>query len=582
MLACGADLLQPTPMGSSTGQCWFAVQRPTGFTLFMYLESNFSMNGFVPLVVECMSLLAILAVASALTIPLRRAMSNYEHPERGIVQVLKNLVGHISRPVAVLVISELLLAAFRYSPQLRPYYMEAPGHVKAWLSFWLVALSLNLVEGIAREVFTVRGRPFPIPELLVSIIRTLLYLASAFAVLKTVMDIDISPLLASTALVTAVVGFALQGVLSNLLAGMSMHLTRSVMPADWVRIGDVEGRVLETNWRETRLRTHGGHIILVPNSTVANATIHNMSRPTPLRRHRVAVGASYSDAPGDVIDAMLQSAMSVPDVLRDPQPDAYITEFKDFGINYVVRFWTELYHDREAIDGDVARKIWYQFKRRGIEIPFPMSDKLLNDMMAVVSHQRKLPPQDDETERRVGDLKDSDFCTRILVDADGQALLQDAELRQVAIKMRRLRYTPGETLFCQGDPGDSCYVVVRGHLKGKVEYEDAREAVEFEVGPGVLLGEMSLMTGLPRTATVVVQEEVELLEIPQDAFACLLALHPEIPGVLSQMAARRAARNAAALERLKCVSNDEVAQTMQQENILQRFLRILRRGGARS
>jgi CRP-like cAMP-binding protein len=200
----------------------------------------------------------------------------------------------------------------------------------------------------------------------------------------------------------------------------------------------------------------------------------------------------------------------------------------------------------------------------------------------VVSHQRKLPPQDDETERRVGELKDSDFCTRILVDADGQALLQDAELRQVAIKMRRLRYTPGETLFCQGDPGDSCYVVVRGHLKGKVEYEDAREAVEFEVGPGVLLGEMSLMTGLPRTATVVVQGEVELLEIPQDAFACLLALHPEIPGVLSQMAARRAARNAAALERLKCVSNDEVAQTMQQENILQRFLRILRRGGARS
>ncbi len=83
-----------------------------------------------------------------------------------------------------------------------------------------------------------------------------------------------------------------------------------------------------------------------------------------------------------------------------------------------------------AIDGDVARKIWYQFKRRGIEIPFPMSDKLLNDMMAVVSHQRRLPPQDDEIERRVGDLKDSDFCTRILVDADGQALLQDAELRR--------------------------------------------------------------------------------------------------------------------------------------------------------
>ncbi len=222
-------------------------------------------------------------------------------------------------------------------------------------------------------------------------------MASAFAVLKTILDIDISPLLASTALVTAVVGFALQGVLSNLLAGMSMHITRSVMPSDWVRIGDVEGQVIETNWRETRLRTTCGHIMLVPNSTVANATIHNMSRPTPLRRHNVAVGASYSDAPGDVIDALLQSALSVPEVLRDPQPDAYHHRVQ--GLRHQLRaalLDPSLIMNVRAIDGDVARMIWYQFKRRGIEIPFPMSDKLLNDMMAVVSHQRRLPPQDDE------------------------------------------------------------------------------------------------------------------------------------------------------------------------------------------
>ena len=202
---------------------------------------------------------------------------------------------------------------------------------------------------------------------------------------KTVLDIDISPLLASTALVTAVVGFALQGVLSNLLAGMSLHLTRSVLPSDWVSIGDVEGQVLDTNWRETRLRTASGHTMIIPNSTVANATIHNMSWPTPLRRHRLPVGAGYSDTPGDVIDALVQSALNVPEVLRDPPPDAYVTAFQDFGINYVLRFWTHSYHKRQRIEGHVARMIWYQFKRRGIEIPFPMSDRLLDDFMTVVS-----------------------------------------------------------------------------------------------------------------------------------------------------------------------------------------------------
>ena len=72
----------------------------------------------------------------------------------------------------------------------------------------------------------------------------------------------------SPALLTAVVGFALQGVLGNLLGGMSLHLTRSVVPGDWVRVGEEEGRVIETNWRETRLRTLGGHTIGEPRHLV--------------------------------------------------------------------------------------------------------------------------------------------------------------------------------------------------------------------------------------------------------------------------------------------------------------------------
>jgi CRP-like cAMP-binding protein len=145
--------------------------------------------------------------------------------------------------------------------------------------------------------------------------------------------------------------------------------------------------------------------------------------------------------------------------------------------------------------------------------------------------------------------------------------------------MRRIRYTFGEVLFSQGGPGDTCYVVVSGHLHGRVEYDDATQAIEFNVGPGALLGEMSLMTGLPRTATVHVQEEVELLEIPQNAFACLLALHPEIPAVLSQLVAERAAKNTAALERLKSITTEDLAQTLRQDNILRRFLRIIGYGG---
>ena len=242
------------------------------------------------------------------------------------------------------------------------------------------------------QSYRLRGKLLPVPDLLRHIIRGALLIAAAFAVLHLKLGINIAPLLGASALVTAVVGFALQGVLGNLLAGHVAARRPLRRPGDWVAIGDIEGEVIQTNWRETRLRTIGGHIMVVPNSTVASATIHNMSRPTPLRRHRINVGASYSDAPGDVIDALVESALAVPEVLREPAPSAYLVEYKDFGINYALRFWTNRYYDRTPVEGDVMRMIWYQFKRRGIEIPFPMSDKLLNDFMEVVDHQRQMPP----------------------------------------------------------------------------------------------------------------------------------------------------------------------------------------------
>jgi small-conductance mechanosensitive channel/CRP-like cAMP-binding protein len=540
------------------------------------------MNGFTPIVIECLGFVAIFALADALTRLLRNALAGQKHPGRGVLQGLKNLAVHVARPMAVLIISGLVLGIFRFCPGINNQcILHVPEHNTAWFSFWLIILCINLVEGVMRQAYIFRGRPFPIPELLASIIRTILFVAAAFTVIKSILNVDISPLLASTALLTAVAGFALQGVLSNLMAGMSLHVTRSVLPSDWVRIGEVEGRVIETNWRETRLRTNSGHFMIVPNSTVANSTIHNMARPTPLRRHRLTVTAGYSDPPGQVIDALVQSALNVPDVLRDPMPDALITEFKETGIGYVLRYWTHSFHRRMTIDGNVARMIWYQFKRRGIEMPTATSDKILGNLLAAPQPPHRPPPEDDEIERRIADFKASHFYTRIFVDSDGKPILQDEDLRGVAGKMRRNRYTSGETLFSQGDPGDTCYVVVSGRVQGIMEYEDTTQAVEFEVGPGELLGEMSLMTGLPRTATVSIREEVELLEIPQDAFACLLGLQPNIPTLLSRLMADRAARNAAALERLKSLTSEDLIHTLKQENILKRLLRIIGYGSSK-
>ena len=531
------------------------------------------MDATLDLALELSCLLGVYLVALALTAPLRRPAAP------GASVPWRILFACVSAPLSVLVLTAaaVWVGGAIGGPESVGRVVPA-AHLKAWRSFWILALLARLFEALARQWYARRGRAFPIPELIASILRAIVYGVVAFWILRYQLGIDIGPLLASTALLTAVIGFALQGVLGNLLSGISLHIVRSVMPGDWITVDTSEGQVVETNWRETRLRTTGGHMLVVPNTTMASAVVHNMTRPTPLRRHSIPVGASYSDSPADVIDALVAAALDVPDIEREPAPSAVLTEYKDFGINYELRFWTRRYHERVPINGEVARRIWYHFKRRGIEIPFPMSDKLLNDFMEVVYHQRRLPPERENVELCVRDLRRSDLVARLLTDAEGRPLLSDEELRGLAEGMRRLRYTRGETLFRQGDAGESCYVIAKGRVAGSVQ-AGSGTANRFELGPGSVVGEMSLVAGVPRAATISAVTEVEALEMSAEVFVRLLGLRPEIPERLSRIVAERAAANAEAVNRLKASQGVDAAAPIEAGHLLKRFMRLLGLGG---
>ncbi len=534
------------------------------------------MNNYLPAIAEISCFAGIYLVALLVTLPWRRRSKREAANSLRFPAVARNLLGRISLPLTAIILTKPVFWLLRLSCRV-DLLREHSVYVKAWFAFWLVLLALNFLEGAALQVYVLRRKTFPIPTLLRNIIRGIFVIAIVFLILRGVLKIDISPLLASTALLTAVIGFALQGVLGNLLSGMSLHLTHSVMPSQWVTIGDVEGRVIQTNWRETRMRTVGGHTIVIPNSVVASSVLHNQTIPTPVRRHKIKVGASYADAPGEVIDALVQAALSVPEVLRRPEPSAYVTGFEDFGVSYTLRFWSDRYHDRVPLEGNVSRMIWYRFKRGGIEIPFPMSDKLLNDFMAVVYRQRRMPPEKEEIGRMGADLGRSDLMTKLLVDENRQPLLSEEELQRIAPSLRRVLYTKGEALFRQGEAGDRCFVVLRGRLQGRMEYRDNLPPREFEIAPGSLVGEMSLTTGLSRTATVTALEEAELLEISPEAFRRILSLREKIPEILARLVAERSRENAAEMEKLKEIKTEDVAGAIHRDSIFRRFLRILNR-----
>ena len=178
------------------------------------------MNPFIPTVIEVLVLLLLCLVSLGLSRTLRKIGPDTGSTPTGLGSLLKFLI----TPLIVLGLTWSLVQLLGYLPGPAAWLQENPKHLTAWYLFWSGLTVLLLLEGTAHLLFARRGRELPIPGLLLGIARGLAVLGLAFAVLRFELGINIAPLLASTALITAVIGFALQGVLGNLLAGMSLHI----------------------------------------------------------------------------------------------------------------------------------------------------------------------------------------------------------------------------------------------------------------------------------------------------------------------------------------------------------------------
>ncbi|MEO5331010.1 MAG: mechanosensitive ion channel family protein [Magnetococcus sp. YQC-5] len=444
--------------------------------------------------------------------------------------------GHVSRPLAVLLITGLVVAWSEEHPGWLGWVSLDDRYLKIWYLFWLAWLFFNANEAIGRLYYTVRKRYFHVPGLVLFLVRLMLVAAIVLAIFHFVLDFDASKLFTSTAVVAAVLGIALREVLSNFLSGISMNLVGTVEPSQWIAVGDKEGEIIHRNWRETRLRTTGGHIWIIPNGVLAVSSINNMTWPTPLRRHQMSVTLMFNASPALVRAVLVEAALSVPDVDRNKSPDAYILEYRDYGMVYQLRYWSRTYFDRTRIEGTVRERVWYGLRRNGLEIPFPHGGNL--EVNAAVTNLTRVGG--DAAMRRFQLLARSKFLEKglRLSSADGLGIPADW-WHELAEGLVERVYGPGETLFRQGEEGRNCCLLVRGCLHGISCYEGMSLTREFTIEPGALVGEMALLTGLPRAATVTAgSEEVEVLEFSREWFDRFMA-HPVLSDAVSALVAAR-------------------------------------------
>ncbi len=323
----------------------------------------------------------------------------------------------------------------------------------------------------------------------------------------------------ASAVSAVVVGFAAQDTLGNAFAGLGIQIEKPFRVGHWVKVGEFEGRVEQVTWRATKIHTRQGTYVIVPNNTISKESITNYSEPIEPMRIWVDVGATYLKPPNDVKAALMEAMAQAPLVLKSPPPDVLVDDFAASAITYRARFWISSFEIDEHARDQVRTAIFYSFARHGIEIPWPIQVEYSNTEMPSTS---MAPSQIVET----------------LGDVEIFASLDEAQCGELASGARERLYATGEVVVRQGDGGSSMFVVHRGEVKVTLE-PGGQEVARIQAGG--FFGEMSLLTGDPRTATVSATKDTLLIELAADSFRRIALNHPQVLDAIgTAVIARRA------------------------------------------
>src|SRR5437773_953823 len=393
-------------------------------------------------------------------------------------------------------------------------------------------LLLKAMDILLLEDYLIIKKGLYIPDLL-----RLLLLFSALAVagiifLRTVIGINVVALVAIPTAATAVIGFALQDTLKRFFAGIM--LGKLVRVGDWVRLAGQVGRVVKVDLGHVTILTPTDDLVMIPNNLVAQQEILNYNKPTPRHARTVLVDASYATPPLQVQTVLVETAKAVPGVLHEPAPQAFVAAYKDSSIQYRLTFWGKDYGQAGAVEGQVLSYIWYAFQRHSIEVPFP---------------QRTIHITKTEDEREAMAAR-RERVLEALRRIDFLSVLGPEDLENVGQRAAVRVYLPGEVVVRQGDAGAEFFIILEGTAEVH-RGEGGKVVTVATLHPMQFFGEMSLLTGEPRSATIVAQTKLEVVVVTKGVLERPIMGNPLLAERIGTVLAERKSGLAAVQENLE-------------------------------
>ncbi|MCB1192106.1 MAG: mechanosensitive ion channel family protein [Leptospiraceae bacterium] len=442
----------------------------------------------------------------------------------------------LAKPILLVVVTiwlEIVLANYP-THDLNSFFLNTYDYlitfIRICLIFACAHLSTILLNMFLWEKVSSTSGNVQVPKLLTDGSKTVIYFVAILFVISFAFEKPISGFITASGAVGIVIGFALRGIIADIFSGLVLNLDKTFQMNDWIMINargleTVVGCIVEINWRSTRLRTTDNTLVVLPNSLIAQNIVKNLSQPDERARFDLIFtldfGVPYERAIR-VLDAAVKSAEGI---LQEPPPKTRANNISHIGVEYIIRYWllpskTSPLKGRNA----VVQSVLHHLHQAGLSLAYYKQDIFYAHM----------PTRD--LDRNV----DSHY---LLARIDLFKGLTKEEIDFLAKNIQEIFFKKGEAIVKKGDNGLTMYILVEGLLHVYLPNEENEEIKVGEIIPGNFFGEMSLLTGEARTASIYSTVDSVLFEVKKETMNYLISKRPALMEYLSQTIAKRQTLN---------------------------------------
>jgi small-conductance mechanosensitive channel len=395
---------------------------------------------------------------------------------------------------------------------------QLPNVATILLYLSLAFLLIRLIDVVIWNKL-MRARNYVTPPLLRDIFAVLIWYLAGCAIFSLVLGQSLLHVMTASTVALGLIGFALQKPILDAFSGIVLALQQPFKVGDWLQADDKFGigRITEMNWRAAHLVTADEITFVVPNSELISKHVKVYSRPEKYFRDEIQITLPYNITTHQGERILLGAANQIDEIAAIPRKSIVsIADYTDRGVLWRLLYWCPDPGRIPVFRFRVHRNILHNLHYAGIEVPVPILDL------------RRVAPKPGETEEMRG-------IDPLIQRASIFAALTADELRLLSSMSKNRLVNAGTPLLRQGDPGDSLYILRDGLLEVRIAKGDHPETAVGRIHPGSFFGEMSLLLGEPRSASIVPVVDSMVSEISREAMTRLMRDRPELATYLGEL-----------------------------------------------